>query len=135
METIKESVLKVLDRFSEIKLCIIFGSVPAGKALPDSDLDIAVAGERPLSEETYLEMVAALVDAVNREIDLLDLNAATGTILKKALSSGMVVLNNDKTLYAGLISKMLFNEADMMPYFHRTLEERRKRFLNGSGNH
>jgi predicted nucleotidyltransferase len=135
MDKIKKSVLKVLDRFSEIKLCIIFGSVPAGKALSDSDLDIAVAAERSLSEEAYLELAAALADAVNREIDLVDLNIATGTILKKALSDGAIVLNNDKNLYAGLISKMLFNEADMMPYFHRTLEERRKRFLNGSGNH
>ena len=135
MDKIKGSVLKVLDRFKEIELCMIFGSVPAGKASPDSDLDIAVAGERALSEEVYLELAAALADAVNREIDLVDLNTATGIILKKALSSGSIVLNNDKNLYAGLISRMLFNEADMMPYFHRTLEERRKRFLNGSGNH
>ena len=56
-----------------------------------------MAGERSLSEEKYLELHGVLAKAVNREIDLIDLTAANGLILKQALSKGTVVLNHDKT--------------------------------------
>jgi uncharacterized protein len=134
MEKFRDSLREVLNRFQNIKLCIVFGSVAAGKSSSGSDLDIAVAGERPLSGEEFLELIVAFSEATNREIDLVDLTTATGLILKQALSTGVVVQNLDKNLYARLISRMLFNEADMMPYFHRTLRERRKRFLNGKGS-
>lgn len=131
MEILQELLRKVLINFQDVKLCIVFGSAASDKSTPQSDLDIAVAGERPLTGEKLLELVEAFTEAANREIDLIDLATATGLILKQALSTGVVVQNLDKTLYARLISRMLFNEADMMPYFHRTLQERRKRFLDG----
>jgi len=135
MDKLRATIMEVLNRFGEIELCIVFGSVPAGKASVKSDLDIAIAGKHSFNEEKYLEFAAAVAEATGREIDLIDLNTATGPILKKALSTGVVISNRDKNLYARLISRMLFNEADMMPYFYRTLEERRKRFLNGQGSH
>jgi predicted nucleotidyltransferase len=131
METIKEPIRSVLQRHQDIKLCIVFGSIAAGKASSKSDLDIAVAGEQPLDGDKFLELTAEFSAATNREIDLLDLMTATGLILKQALSTGQIVQNHNKSLYAKLISQMLFNEADMMPYYHRILRERRKRFLNG----
>ncbi|MEJ2247976.1 MAG: nucleotidyltransferase domain-containing protein [Acidobacteriota bacterium] len=131
MEILQELLRKVLINFQDVKLCIVFGSAASDKATPQSDLDIAVAGDRPLTGEKLLELVEAFTEATNREIDLIDLATATGLILKQALSTGVVIQNLDKTLYARLISRMLFNEADMMPYFHRTLQEPRKRFLDG----
>jgi uncharacterized protein len=131
METFKEPIRKVLQRHQDIKLCIVFGSFAAGKVSSKSDLDIAVAAERPLDGDKFFELAAEFSAATNREIDLLDLMTATGLILKQALSTGKIVQNHNKSLYAKLISQMLFNEADMMPYYHRILRERRKRFLNG----
>ena len=83
--------------------------------------------------ETRLELLEALATATGREIDLIDLMAETGPILKQALSKGVVVENGDKLLYARLISRMLFLETDMMPYYYRILRERRTRFINGQG--
>jgi len=131
MEQIKKVLRGVLSHFPDVRLCIVFGSAASGKASPASDLDVAVAATEPLSAGRRLELIEALSAAAAREIDLIDLMAATGTILKQALSKGAVVLNRDKGLYAGLISRMLFNQADMMPYYDRILRERRKRFLNG----
>jgi uncharacterized protein len=131
METIEEPIREVLQRHQDIKLCIVFGSFASGKASSKSDLDIAVAGAQALDCDTFLELAAEFSVATNREIDLVDLMAATGLILKQALSTGRIVQNHNKSLYANLISRMLFNEADMMPYYHRILRERRKRFLNG----
>ena len=131
MEKIRELLLKVLQQHQEIQLCIVFGSTAADRASADSDLDIAVAGEQPLTDDKFLELAAQFSAAANREIDLVDLMAAVGPILKQALTTGMIVQNRRKSLYAQLISRMLFNQADMMPYYNRILRERRKRFLNG----
>lgn len=135
MEKLQKSLLNTLDRFNDIKVCILFGSTAAGKASTHSDLDIAVAGEKPLSEDMFLKLMEAFSESTNREIDLIDLIAVSGPILNKALTTGRLILNQDKTLYARLMSRMLFDEADMMPYYHRTLRERRRRFLNGQGSH
>ena len=135
MDKLLKSLRKVLTNFPDIKLCIVFGSFASGGFSQESDLDLAVAGEQPLTEKKCMELIDAFAVATNRQIDLIDLATATGLILKQALSTGVVVQNLNKTLYANLISRMLFNEADMMPYYYRILEERRKRFLNGQGSH
>ncbi len=127
---IGKAIREVLHRHPNIKLCIIFGSTAAGKDFPDSDLDVAVAASSILSAEKSLELMEDFIAATNREVDLVDLNAATGLVFQQALSTGVVVQNSDKDLYAKLISKMLVNQADMMPYNDRILAERRRRFLN-----
>jgi predicted nucleotidyltransferase len=130
MEKLQARIRGVLHRYPDIKLCIVFGSTAAGKASFDSDLDIAVAAEQPLSGGKCLELIEELSAATNRAIDLIDLMTATGPISKQALSTGVVVQNLNKSLYAGIISRMLFNQADMMPYYERILRERRRRFIN-----
>jgi uncharacterized protein len=130
MDGLMESIRNVLNRHPDIKLCIVFGSVAAGKASPASDIDIAVAAEQSLSGNEFLRIMDEFSTVINHQIDLVDLMTATGLISKQALSTGVVVQNLDKSLYARLISPMLFNQADMMPYHDRILRERRRRFLN-----
>jgi len=131
MEDLHEILRTALSEFPFVRLCLVFGSTASGKSTAESDLDVAVAAAEPLPAETRLEVLEALSSATHREVDLIDLAAETGPILKQALSKGIVVQNNDKLLYARLISRMLFAEADMMPYYHRILRERRERFING----
>jgi uncharacterized protein len=131
MDELTEVLRSVLGDFREISLCILFGSAASGKASPESDLDIGVAGGEPLTADRRLELIEAFSAATRRRIDLVDLTAVAGPILQQALSNGVVVQNRDKTLYARLISRMLFDQADMMPYYDRILRERRRRFLNG----
>jgi predicted nucleotidyltransferase len=131
MENLREILRTTLRQYPSVRLCLVFGSTAAGKSAAGSDLDIAIAAEEPLPPETRLEVMEAISSAIDREVDLIDLMAETGPILKQALSKGVVVQNSDKLLYARLISRMLFAEADMMPYYHRILRERRERFING----
>jgi predicted nucleotidyltransferase len=109
---------------------MLFGSMASGKASADSDLDIAVAADQPLSAAELLQLTEEFSTATNRDIDLVDLAAATGLISQQALSTGIILQNVDKDLYARMISRMLFNQADMMPYHDRILRERRRQFIN-----
>jgi predicted nucleotidyltransferase len=131
MEDLKAHLRSVTAQFPFIRLCMLFGSFASGSAKPGSDLDIAVAAESPLSPDVRLDLQEAFTTVTHREVDLIDLSVETGPILKQALSRGVIIQNDDKNLYARLISRMLFAEADMMPYYYRILRERRERFIRG----
>ena len=131
MNSLRGTLLGVLRKYPLVRLCLVFGSAASGKPVRLSDLDIAVAAHEPLTPEMRLELQESFSEATSRPVDLVDLTADTGPIQKQALTKGVVVLNEDKPLYACLISRMWFTEADMMPYYRRVLRERRERFLHG----
>ena len=91
MERSRDSIRAVLSRYPEVQLCIVFGSAASGTATACSDLDVAVAAERPLAAGRRLELIEALSAATNRDIDLVDLMAASGPILKQVLSKGAIL--------------------------------------------
>jgi predicted nucleotidyltransferase len=113
----------------EIKLGILFGSLARGQARPESDLDLAVAAARPLDSEAKTALITTLAQVAGRAVDLIDLQAVSGPMLLQALTSGRVIHCTDRRLYAELIKKMLFYQADMRPYYRRMLTERRQRWL------
>ncbi len=94
-----------------------------------SDVDIAVASRERLSVETRGRLAVALSCALDREVDLIDLQAVSGLILEQALCTGKIVKNADHDLYAGLLKRLWYNQADMMPYCRRILEHRSRRWL------
>jgi len=130
-EDLKDQLLSAIERHPFIRLCIVFGSTASGRAGAQSDLDVAVAAEAPLSPEARLALLESFIEVTGREVDLVDLTTENGPILKQALSRGVIVRNADRSMYARLISRMLFAEADMMPYYQRILRDRRERFIHG----
>lgn len=127
----EQKVRQDLNEFPEILFAEVFGSYASGEETENSDVDISIAAYDVLPFETLQKIRAKLNDSLDRDIDLVDLNSVSGLILKEALTTGQIVMNKDPELYAGLMKRMLYNQADMMPYYNRTLEERREEFLNG----
>jgi predicted nucleotidyltransferase len=128
---VKTAILHVLEQFPEVKLASLFGSAARGQLTGRSDIDVAVAAETRLPLETRLAMAVQLSKALHREVDLIDLQDVTGEILQQSLCQGVKLLQKDAELYARLIQRLWFDQADMMPYRRRILAERRRRFLHG----
>jgi len=122
--TIDAQIGAVLQNFPQLKLTVLFGSVASGRQRPDSDLDIAVASQRPLTEQEKIEMIGALAACTGRPVDLVDLKAVAEPLLGQILRHGRRIMGSD-TLYGELISRHLFEQADFMPYRTRLLAERR----------
>ena len=125
----------VLEDYPQIQLATLFGSAARNQLTDHSDIDIAVASQTALSLDTRLELTDRLTQALHREVDLVDLQSVSGTILAQSLCHSRVILKKDVVLYADLIKRLWFNQADMMPYTRRILAERRRRFLHESGRH
>lgn len=128
-------IRRVLEDYPQIQLATLFGSAARGRLTDRSDIDIAVAAQTPLSWDVRIELADRLTQALHREVDLVDLQSVAGTILAQSLCHGRVVLKKDTVVYAELLKRLWFNQADMMPYTRRILTERRRRFLHESGRH
>ncbi len=127
---IEQNILSVLNAQPNIRLALLFGSISRGEGRADSDLDLAVAGQRVLTSEEKIGLIEKLAQVVGRPVDLIDLQSAGGPILSQVLTTGRLIYCTDRVLYAELIKKMLFDQADMMPYRERILAERRKAWIN-----
>ena len=121
-------VRDALARCSNVSLAIIFGSVAAGRPRADSDLDIAVGADKPISVPERIAIIQALAEVTGRPIDLIDLAAVTEPLLGQILKHGRRVLGSD-TSYGKLISRHLIDQADFMPLIDRMLAERRTAWI------
>lgn len=124
-----ETLREVLESFGYLEIALLFGSVASGKAGSNSDLDVAVSAIDKLDLAQKQEIITKVGIAVGRPVDLIDLQAQSGTILKTALTKGHLIFCKNKSLRARLVKRMLFNQADEMPYYFRILRERRHQWI------
>lgn len=119
----------VMARHPSVILAILFGSMAKDQARNDSDLDIAVATSPPLTAQTHLAIIEDLALAVGRPVDLIDLDRTHNPLLQQILTKGRRVLCHDRTRYAELLLRMVYEEADLMPYYRRILSDRRQAWI------
>jgi len=127
-QPIDAQLKEVFSHFPKIALAVLFGSVASGQQRADSDLDIAVAADHPLSVDEKLAMISALAERTGRPVDLIDLSVVSEPLLGQIVRHGRRVLGSD-TLYGELISRHVFEQADFMPYRTRLLAERRMAWI------
>ena len=135
IDPIIDKIQKVFKEFPEIEIVTLFGSASKGQLQQKSDVDIAVAAKKKLSNEIRTDIYMALEASLARDIDIIDLNAVNGHILQKALCSGDIIIKKSIPLLAFLLKKMWYNQIDMMPKTIMIMENQVKRFIDGQTNH
>jgi uncharacterized protein len=127
--TVQAAIGQVLARHPSIVVAILFGSLAAGKSRNNSDLDFAVASTTPLAPQTRLQLIEELAIGLGRPVDLIDLTQTHGPLLQQILTKGRLLICTDRTRYADLLLRVVYEEADVMPYYHRILAERRRAWI------
>jgi predicted nucleotidyltransferase len=74
-----------------LELAYLFGSQQAGTANEASDVDIAIKAGAKLSFDERVRIAGALVDAIGREVDLVDLADADDTLKMQVLEKGRLL--------------------------------------------
>lgn len=128
---IEKEILVVLAGESGLQTAILYGSQAAGNAHENSDVDLAVLYDHELGGQEFLSLKLRLENVLKKEVDLVDLYRLHGTILKKILTKGKVLQGKGSARLGQLVVRMIYNQEDMMPYYNRSLEERRNRFVHG----
>jgi predicted nucleotidyltransferase len=76
-----------------LRLAILFGSRARGNARPDSDVDVAILAEPPLSGREETELGAALERAAGTSVDLVDLDRAAPALRWRVARDGIVLVS------------------------------------------
>ncbi len=123
-----DAIRQALARHGGIRTAILFGSLARAEATPQSDIDVAVSMDTPLTAETRLALIDELASATGRPVDLIDLGTTGEPLLGQILRHGIRLLGSNSD-YAELIKRHLFAEADFVPYQRRILTERRRAWI------
>ena len=128
MTSIETLIQSTLVPHPEVRLAILFGSLATGQGRHDSDVDLAIDVGQPLEIEAKMTLMAELAECTGRPVDLIDLQTIGEPLLGQILKHGKRILGEDG-LYAELIKRHVFDEADFMPYYRRILRERRNAWI------
>ena len=128
MKTIETMIQATLAPHPEVRLAILFGSLATGHEHHDSDVDLAIDAGQPLEIKAKMSLMAQLAECTGRPVDLIDLQTVGEPLLGQILKHGKRLLGEDG-LYAELIKRHVFDEADFMPYYRRILKERRNTWI------
>jgi predicted nucleotidyltransferase len=131
MPQAEEIVMEVLKRHPSISLCILFGSHASGRAQPSSDLDVAVASDHRLGAAEKIALIDDLALPFGGPVDVVDLTAVSGPILKQVLCKGRILVNRRPALLARLMLKMWYDQADLMPNRRTIVKQRVEAFAHG----
>jgi predicted nucleotidyltransferase len=126
--SIEQQLTEILARHSELRLAILFGSQASGGVTRDSDIDVAVLADSPLSAEFKLALMQQIALECGRPVDLVDLHTAGEPVLGQVLK-GKRLLGSDAS-YAPLLTRHLLDAADFLPLQRRILAERKAAWIS-----
>lgn len=126
------SALKAFfDDEPEISLALLYGSFAHGTAKPDSDVDLAVHSESPLSAEQLMDLHTRLEALLHRDVDLLDLRQAEGTILAQVIGH-CIRIKNASQIFARYNLKAIYFHEEYLPALRMMQDANIRRFAHGS---
>lgn len=130
-EEVSLKLRSLLEKKPEVVICLLFGSAAEGKMGVNSDIDVAICGDKAFTHDYLAELQLAIAERLGTEVDLLDMARLNGLILRQVITTGKKILNKNPDLLAHYIKKMLFFSEDMYPNYQMILKAKAKRFAHG----
>ncbi len=90
-----QSIVDLLVSQAEAYAVILFGSYGTGRVHSGSDIDIAFLGDKKLDSYEVFMLAQVLACRVGKDVDLIDLQAASTVMRAQIISSGTVVHCSD----------------------------------------
>jgi predicted nucleotidyltransferase len=126
--TIDIKLARFLCKYPEIRLAILFGSQASGHATNESDIDLAVLADTPLSASSKLHLIEEIGLKFGRPVDIIDMYHVPEPIMGQVFKGKKLI--GDTTTYAALLTRHLLNTADFLPLQQRILSERKAAWIN-----
>ena len=128
MSALDNKLVRILSQYPQFELAILFGSQATGGATGESDIDLALLSDAPISGSLKLRLVEQIGAKFGRPADIVDLFFAPEPVLGQVFKGKR--LYGDDATYASLLTRHLLNSADFVPLQRRILAERRSAWIN-----
>jgi predicted nucleotidyltransferase len=112
----------ILERWPSVIAVYLFGSQATGAETGTSDVDLAVLAPTSVSSAARWTLQEDLAHLLRRDVDLVDLRAASTVLAAEVLRHGSVAYESDRTARAQYEMTLLADYAD--------LNERRRAHLD-----
>ncbi len=126
-----KAVTELISREHGLLLAWVFGSVAAGTAGVESDLDMAILSENPLEADEKAGLIERLSILTGRPVDLVDMRCAGPVVTREIFSQGKMILQRDQEQYARLLMRYWFDQSDWLPYRKQIIDKRREAWIEG----
>lgn len=123
----KSALTDFFERQTDIRIAILFGSAASGRLRFDSDVDVAVQCDTPLTAARKMELVGEIALISGRPVDLIDLKTIGQPLLGFILQGKR--LKGSSEAMAKLAYRNLIEQTDFLPLIERTLAQRRRAWL------
>ncbi len=123
----KRELIDFLERQTDIGLAILFGSAALNRLQPESDVDVAVLANQPLSAVRKAELIGAIALLSGRPVDLVDLHSAGQPLLGQILQGQQIKGSTD--MMAQLAYRNVIERNDFLPLIQRSLAQRRQAWI------
>lgn len=94
-EEFKRTIVNVLKNELSPSLIYLFGSQAIGNTHTDSDFDIAYLGAKSISHYERFMLAQQLASALNRDVDLIDLDKASTVFQAQVVGHGKILYCTD----------------------------------------
>jgi predicted nucleotidyltransferase len=91
IDSIKSAIIKVLKRYP-ISRASIFGSFARNEANKDSDIDLLIESNKPITLFDILSLEKELSEVTSRKIDIVEFSAIKSSIRENILKEAIPVL-------------------------------------------
>ena len=126
--TVPAAIERVLACHPSIVVAILFGSL--GQAIAAMIVIWILPSLRPRRSTPRSESSSSRACGLaGSPIDLIDLAQTHGPLLQQILTKGRLLICTDRTRYADLLLRVVYEEADVMPYYRRIFAERRQAWI------
>ena len=127
MSNLHKQLARFLSQYPQFELAILFGSQAKGDTNAESDIDLALLSDVPISSSLKLELIELIGARFGCPVDIVDLYYAAEPILGQVFKGKRLL--GDNATYASLLTKHLINTADFVPLQQRILTERRNAWI------
>lgn len=111
----RKAVQKIAEKYN-LKLVMLFGSFASGKTHKNSDLDIAVMGEKKIDFKEQIKLINNFSQVFKRDVDLSIINAANPLLLFQISKNAKIIFGSRQDFHKFRIySFHRYN--DYLPYF------------------
>jgi predicted nucleotidyltransferase len=127
MSTPIQSLRRALANIPGLEVAILFGSQASRTARWESDVDLAILLDKPMSADQKRNIIEAVSTEVGCPVDVVDLYGAPEPVLGQVLRGERLL--GDTAAYARLMNRHVLNAADFLPLRQRILDERRAEWI------
>ena len=107
----------------DVQLAFAFGSLAADMMREDSDVDIAILKEQPLTLDERIALMNEIAEVTKTEVDLVDLFFQEGLLLKEVVTTGEILLCESESALLYLNQRVFSFSEDFEPTYRLMLKK------------